>query len=201
MLNLTASMMLCFSFIHLIPEGFFLNDKVMHYVFLGFLLMFFLHYYSHVYKTSNIDRKNSKVVATLLGLYIHSIVDGIIIAIGFKTRINIGIFTAFSILLHKIPDGITISSILLYNKVFYKKIYIYSIFSALLTPFASVFSFFILKNISNKILGSLLGLVSGIFIFLSTVEFIPEINNYNIKKSFIMFLSFSMFFFFIIKLF
>jgi ZIP family zinc transporter/zinc and cadmium transporter len=52
-------------------------------------------------------------VSALIGLMLHTIVDGVAIASGFGVSASVGILVFFAVLLHKFPEGLAISSLFL----------------------------------------------------------------------------------------
>ncbi|MDR0617530.1 MAG: ZIP family metal transporter [Endomicrobium sp.] len=178
-INFAAGVMLTLAFSHLIPEGLELNSKTMIYTLVGFSIMFFLQFVVLFHPCHDHECSNSKHthVASITGLLLHSILDGLMIAIGFEANANLGILTTLAILLHKLPDGITISGILLHAGMSKKKIFNISLLSACFTPAGTILGMFLLNNISTSSLGSLLGITAGSFIFLSASDLIPETHK------------------------
>jgi ZIP family zinc transporter/zinc and cadmium transporter len=52
-------------------------------------------------------------VSALIGLLLHTFVDGVAIASGFEVRAELGLLVFVAILLHKLPEGLAISSLFL----------------------------------------------------------------------------------------
>ena len=73
-------------------------------------------------------------ITSVIGLSFHSFLDGLIISAGFHANAHLGMFTTLAVILHKIPDGITISGILLYSGASKKKILNFSFLTAAFTP-------------------------------------------------------------------
>ncbi|MDR1243576.1 MAG: ZIP family metal transporter [Endomicrobium sp.] len=178
-INFAAGVMLTLAFSHLIPEGLELNSKTLIYTLLGFSIMFFLQFVVLFHPCHDHECSNSKHthVASITGLLLHSILDGLMIAVGFEANSNLGILTTLAILLHKLPDGITISGILLHSGMSKKKIFNISFLTACFTPIGTMLGMFLLKNISMPGLGALLGITAGSFIFLSASDLIPETHK------------------------
>jgi ZIP family zinc transporter/zinc and cadmium transporter len=176
-INFAAGVMLALAFTHLIPEGLELNSRTMIYVLLGFLIMFFLQFVVLFHPCYNEECSKHTGVTSIAGLSLHSIIDGLMIAVGFEVNNSIGILTTTAILLHKLPDGITISGILLHNGASKKKIFNFSLLTACFTPVGTISGIFSFKDISTSVLGALLGLTAGSFIFLSASDLIPETHK------------------------
>ena len=52
-------------------------------------------------------------VSALLGLMLHTVVDGVAIASGFGVSTSVGVLVVLAVLLHKVPEGVAISSLFL----------------------------------------------------------------------------------------
>lgn len=52
-------------------------------------------------------------LAALVGLLIHTFFDGVAIAAGFELRESVGVLMFLAVLLHKIPEGLSLSSIMI----------------------------------------------------------------------------------------
>lgn len=179
-INFSAGVMLAIAFFHLIPESMEFNSKSAFYVLIGFLIMFFLQFILLFHPCHDDDdcQTHSNIGLTAMaGLSFHSLLDGLIIAIGFEANTHLGILTTLAIILHKIPDGITISSILLHSKISKKKILSFSFLTAIFTPIGTILGILILKNISQSLLGILIAATAGSFIFLSASDLIPETHK------------------------
>ncbi|MCL1971511.1 MAG: ZIP family metal transporter [Endomicrobia bacterium] len=179
-INFAAGVMLAIAFTHLIPEGINMHSGALLYVLAGFLIMFFLQFVIlfHPHHNDEGCEKHSVIdTMSVIGLSFHSLIDGVIIAVGFEANTALGIFTAVAVLLHKLPDGITISGILLHGGATKKKILNFSLLTAAFTPAGTVLGMFLFKNISENTLGALLAVAAGSFIFLAASDLIPETHK------------------------
>ena len=179
-INFAAGVMLAIAFTHLIPEGVKSNQNALFYVLAGFLLMFFIQFvilFHPCHGDESCETHSATNTMSVIGLSFHSFLDGLIIAIGFEASTTLGIFTAAAVLLHKLPDGITISGILLHNGASKKKILNFSLLTAAFTPAGAILGMLLFKNISPGILGALLAAAAGSFIFLAASDLIPETHK------------------------
>ncbi len=179
-ISFSAGVMLTIAFTHLIPEAFEANTKTMFFVLIGFLLMFFLQFvvlFHPSHDDDECERHSIMGMASFIGLSLHSFIDGLIIAIGFEANTGIGLMTTLAVLLHKIPDGITISGILLHSGASKSKVLNFSLITALFTPLGTILGLFLFKNLSQPALGALLGITGGTFIFLAASDLIPETHK------------------------
>jgi ZIP family zinc transporter/zinc and cadmium transporter len=178
-INFAAGAMLTLAFAHLMPEGLKRNPHIMLYSLLGFLIMFFLQFivlFHPCHDEACANRAHTHVTS-IAGLSLHSVIDGLMIAIGFEANANLGLLTTFAILLHKLPDGITISGILLHNGASKRTILNFSLLTAWFTPIGTITGMCLFRNISTPAIGALLGITAGSFIFLSASDLIPETHK------------------------
>ena len=89
-----------------------------------------------------------------------------------------------AIMLHNIPEGISIAVPIFYAKKSYKKAIFYVFIASIAEPIGSLIAYFFLTNITyNIFIGLLLPITAGIMIEIACFEFIPIIiKNKNIKN-------------------
>jgi zinc and cadmium transporter len=175
LISFAAGVMLATSFFHLIPEASGMYARTPMMVFIGFLIFYILQQMV-MFHPCHDESCHVHRIGTLsaIGLTVHSLLDGVAIAAGFEADFSIGIMTTMAVLLHELPEGITITGILIHSGMKMKKIVIYSVTVALATPFGAIISYFFLKNIAPPVLGILLAVTAGSFIYLAASDLIPE---------------------------
>jgi len=179
-INFAAGVMLTIAFTHLIPEGIAYNPHAVFYVLTGFFAMFFLQFvilFHPCHDDDECETHSTMGAASVAGLSFHSLLDGLIIAVGFEAGSGIGVFMTIAVILHKLPDGITVSGILLHCGASAKKIFNFSLLTSMFTPLGTLLGIFLFKNISPNVLGALLGATAGSFIFLAASDLIPETHK------------------------
>lgn len=179
-INFAAGIMLAIAFTHLLPAGIETNPHALYYVLLGFLILFFLQFimlFHPCHHSEDCEVHSSINISSVVGLSFHSLVDGLIISIGFAANTTLGLFTTLAVLLHKLPDGITISGILLHHGASKKKTVLLSLLTASFTPVGTILGILLFKNISTYALGALLSIAAGNFIFLAASDLIPETHK------------------------
>ncbi|MDR2192379.1 MAG: ZIP family metal transporter [Endomicrobium sp.] len=177
LINFAAGVMISLAFLDLLPEGLEANPAALLYVLGGFLFMFFLQYVILFHPCHDDSCLAHADTASVAGLSLHSFIDGLIIAVGFSANAGTGVLAAFAVLFHKLPDGITISSILVHTGASAKKIFSFSLLTACFTPIGTVLGLALFKNISQGALGALLSLTAGSFLFLAASDLIPETHK------------------------
>ena len=105
-----------------------------------------------------------------------------------KSLFKVGIISMIAIILHNIPEGISISVPLYYSTGSKKRAIMYTLISALSEPFGALLAYLFLKDIMNDIiLGILFSIIAGIMLQISFCELIPTTKKYNNKKTAIIF--------------
>jgi zinc and cadmium transporter len=117
---LGAGFMLATATVEMIPESIALRGKsAALLVLLGYLIIHFFEHtvtpHFHFGEETHHDEfiQSHKSYPVLLGLIIHTFFDGIAIASGFLVSNRLGWLIFFAVFLHKIPEGFTVSSVML----------------------------------------------------------------------------------------
>src|SRR5436190_9683420 len=114
---LGSGFMLGTVFLEMFPESMALTKTAPLLMLLGyFVVHFFEHTFaSHLHfgeETHHDEVVNPVVgISALVGMLVHTFFDGVAIGAGFMISQSVGLLIFLAVLLHKIPDGFTISSI------------------------------------------------------------------------------------------
>ncbi len=117
---LGAGFMLATALVEMVPESLELRGRSAAFlVLLGYLMIHFFEHtvtpHFHFGEETHRDEfiHSHKSYSVLLGLIIHTFFDGIAIASGFLVSNWLGWLIFLAIFLHKIPEGFTVSSVML----------------------------------------------------------------------------------------
>jgi ZIP family zinc transporter/zinc and cadmium transporter len=117
---LGAGFMLATSLVEMIPDSIELRGKPAAFlVLLGYLIIHFFehtvtpHFHFGEETHASEFMHSHKSYSVLLGLVIHTFFDGIAIASGFLVSNSLGWLIFLAVFLHKIPEGFTVSSVML----------------------------------------------------------------------------------------
>jgi zinc and cadmium transporter len=114
---LGSGFMLATVFLEMFPESFALTSSAPILVLLGYIIV---HIFEHTFAShlhfgeeTHHDELVDPVVgiSALVGMLVHTFFDGVAIGAGFLVSQGVGVLIFLAVLLHKIPDGFTISSI------------------------------------------------------------------------------------------
>jgi ZIP family zinc transporter/zinc and cadmium transporter len=115
---LGSGFMLGAVFLEMLPESLSAVDNALAWALGGYLIV---HMFEHTFAShlhfgeethhDEVDRRAG--LSALMGLMVHTFFDGVAIGAGFQVSSTTGILIFLAVLLHKIPDGFTISSMAL----------------------------------------------------------------------------------------
>ena len=180
--SFAAGLILGITFFHLLPESLELHDSALFFVLSGFLLFYLLenvmvfHSGSEIHFKDAGNPRHTKGYVMFAGLFFHSLLDGIIIGVGFEIDKTIGFLTAMGVILHELPEGVTTFSILV-STIKKKTAMILSTAVALATPVGALISLLFVGSLSESIIGMLLAMAGGSFLYVGASDLIPETHG------------------------
>lgn len=178
LISFAVGVILATAFFELLPEAVELNKLWPVAAFSAFIALYLLEYSLNIHYCHDPECTVRQVgLISTLGIGFHSLVDGIVIAVGFETNIVLGILTALAVIFHELPEGIFTYTLLLHDNIPEKRSLIYSWLVALATPFGAVVTFALIRNVSEAVLGILLGVAAGTFIYIGSADLIPETHK------------------------
>ncbi|UCC83401.1 MAG: ZIP family metal transporter [Gemmatimonadota bacterium] len=181
-----AGLLVCGALLHLLPRAVDLVGAEMGLVWaLVAFIVFYLveaHFIPHVHARgeSPLDEHphdhDTQAVGPLVvvGLAIHSIVDGVSVGAGLTAGALLGSVTATLVIAHKLPVGIAAMSALYHSGVPGQRAALVTAVLAMVTPLAVLVSYFTFRGISNELLGILLSLAGGSFLYIGAADLLPE---------------------------
>lgn len=184
-----AGVLITVSMLGLLPEAVdYFGEDAFVVALIAFLAAFlFDHVILHLHHHNNGKAKSieSSVPLVILGDTIHNFIDGVAIAAGFMVAPGLGLITALSTLLHEVPHEISDFGILLRAKWPKKNILMVNIISSSVTIVGAFFVYFFAGEIG--IIGKLLAVSAGLFLYLGASDFLPQISEdkKNIKRNII----------------
>lgn len=122
-------------------------------------------------------------IGAFLGMGIHSFFDGVSIVAGFEVSGDLGLLIFAAVLLHKIPDGLTISSIVLAAFDDKKKAFIASVVLALSTILGGALVWVLShtgiapEGISESFARIGLSFSAGVFLYVAATDLLPVVNQ------------------------
>jgi ZIP family zinc transporter/zinc and cadmium transporter len=183
LLALSSGFILALVFFELIPESLSLLGNIASlYMIIGYgLLHFFEHTivgHFHFGEETHHDVMVSKVasISAFAGLFIHAFFDGLSISAGMNYNFYLGLLIFFAVLLHKIPEGLTVATIMLAAQQPRKNAFLASIAIGVATMLG-ILTVFLLASVDSNAVGIAFALSAGAATYVGASDLIPEINR------------------------
>lgn len=188
LVGLSAGVLMGGAFLHLIPESIEKNasngiedvhvlDNTFIFILVGFVLFFIIEKVLHWRHCHN-GKCDIHVFSymNLVGDSIHNFIDGLIIAAGFTTSIELGITTFIAVAAHEVPQEIGDFGVLVYGGFEKKKALIMNFIVALTIVVGGIAGYFISENVEDAT-AFLLPFAAGGFIYIAATDLVPEIKK------------------------
>lgn len=183
LLALSAGFILALVFIELVPESFgAIGEDAALFMLGGYA---FLHFFEHTIvghlhfgEETHRDVMVSKVASfsTFGGLFIHAFFDGFAISAGMHFDFYLGLLIFVAVLLHKIPEGLTIASVMLAAK-HPRRVALLASGAIGFATMLGVVSVFLLAGVDERAVGSAFAFSAGVATYVGASDLIPEINH------------------------
>jgi zinc transporter ZupT len=173
-----AGFMLAAAFVRMLPESAHVEHAFL-FVLLGY---FGVHLFEHTVAPhfhfgeeihhEALLRPSAGYLA-VLGLGVHTLFDGVAIAAGFMIGTTLGILLFVAVLVHKLPEGFTVASIMLASGHSRARALAAAGLLGLLTLLGAFATAFVAKHH----IGYALALSAGVTIYVAASDLIPEVNR------------------------
>ncbi|MCI0452677.1 MAG: ZIP family metal transporter [Candidatus Latescibacteria bacterium] len=175
-----AGYILAAALVSLLPESLELVASAPLWVLAGYALA---HLFEHTFTThfhfgeeTHAEHIVTARVSTtaLVGLSLHAFFDGVAISSGFLVTPALGVLIALAVVLHKVPEGVTISSLMLASGRTRKS----AREAALLLAAATLLGAACMSLLGEGLKGVGLALSCGIALYVAATDLMPEINQH-----------------------
>lgn len=112
----------------------------------------------------------------IVGDAFHNLVDGLVISATFLTSVQLGVATSLAIISHEIPQEVGDFAILLHSGYSKSRAMLYNLLSSLASLVGAVMAYFFLKEVQS-VTPYLMALAASSFIYIATVDLIPELHR------------------------
>ena len=178
-LALGAGFMLAASLIDVLPEAIrLLGNDALFLVLVGYFIVHFFEHtvagHFHFGEDTHAEemRMHHAAASALLGLAIHTFFDGVAIASGFLVSTWLGMVLFLAIVLHKVPEGFTISSVVLAGGGSRGS----AMFGAVILGVATIFGV-LLTGVLHSAVRYTLPVSAGVTLYVAASDLIPEVNR------------------------
>ena len=182
-----AGVLISVSFLHIIPKSFEMNPHAPMFLLIGFLSMYFFNRFVTAFVCDKKSKSNYAIGLTpMLGIGLHSFIDGFIYSITFSVSIFTGALAATGMVLHEFPEGIITYLLLLRSGFSEKKAFLLAFLSAALTtPLGMLVSYPFISQIDKPLLGILLSISAGALVYVGATHLLPQAEKEHARFSFI----------------
>lgn len=177
------------SLLHLVPEALGMSSTAGTYLLGGFLGLYLFNWFftSHVCERGRLPEARIGWMA-LMGIGLHSLIDGCIYSIGFTVSSSTGFLAALGMVLHEFPEGI-VTYLLLRRGEFAPRNALLAalVAAALTTPAGMLVSYPFVSQIRGAPLGNLLAFSAGALIYVGASHLLPETERDRKKHNLLSF--------------
>ena len=177
--SFAAGVLITVSFMHIIPESLRRSERAPLFMLLGFLGLYLMNRFLNLYLCREYEcREYAAGLVPMLGIGLHSLIDGAIYAITFNVSIFTGALAAIGMIFHEFPEGI-ITFVLLERGGFSSRRSVwYALLAAgLSTPLGAVITYPFMRTINQRTLGALLALSAGALVYVGATHLLPEVEE------------------------
>ncbi|MDR4459564.1 MAG: ZIP family metal transporter [Nitrospirales bacterium] len=168
-----AGVLISVSFLHIIPHAFHMNEQAPLYLLAGYLAFHLINRFIHAYVCDSTP-DNAIGLIPLLGIGLHSTLDGVVYAITFSVSVLTGTLAGIGMVLHEFPEGIVTYVLLLRSGFTPKKSWLWAFLaSALTTPIGTLLAIPMIHQINETVLGALLAVSAGAFVYVGATHLLP----------------------------
>lgn len=191
LISLAAGVLITTALLNLLPESLKLlplQDNIWLSPFFSLIIGFGLFYVIeqliviHTCVEENCETHTFGIVAAL-GIGFHSLIDGIVIGVGFELDYRIGLISSLAVIVHELPEGIFTLGFLLHANMSLKKAVIYTTAVALATPLGAILTYVFIKDVPQTLLGYILAIAAGSFLYIGASDLIPQTHKVSRKAS------------------
>ncbi|MBG9944631.1 ZIP family metal transporter [Brevibacillus formosus] len=174
MISAGAGLLLAITLLDLMPHVF--SDKslwLMPFVLVGFVTLFALELIS---KSSG-EFGSTGMIGVMTGFLLHAFVEGVSLVASLRMDSEVGVSVLVAMLLHKIPDGVTIASLLLAATNSRKKAFLGATSLGIATIAGALSFGFAERMFPPNWSGIMLAMTTGIFLYVSASHLVPYIGQ------------------------
>lgn len=171
-----AGVLITVSFLHIVPQSLAMTARAPAYLFAGYLL---LYAFDRCLRVCVCTRPRTADYALglvpLLGIGLHSFLDGVIYSISFTVSLFTGFLVAVGMVLHEFPEGIVTYALLLRSGLSRRRSFLLAFLAAALTtPLGAIVSYPFIDRVDPPVLGALLAFSGGTLIYVGATHLLPQ---------------------------
>lgn len=180
-MSFAAGVLLAVSFVHIMPKALSMHSSAPSYLLVGFLLLHAFNRFLRGYVCQDNRRRELAVgLVPMLGIGLHSFLDGVIHSVTFNVSIFTGVIAAIGMVLHEFPEGIVTFLLLERAGFTRRRASLYAFLAAAAsTPAGTLVSYPLIRRIDATMLGLFLALSAGALIYVGASHLLPAVEQEN----------------------
>ncbi len=180
-MSFAAGVLISVSFIHIIPKSFGMNEKAPIYLLVGFMGLYVINRFLNILVCHDREYAGLSVgIIPIIGIGLHSFIDGIIYSVTFNVSIFTGVLAAIGMVFHEFPEGVVTFLLLKRAGFTRKRSALYAFLAAAIsTPLGTLISFPFISKIDRSVLGILLAVSAGALVYVGASHLLPAIEKEN----------------------
>jgi zinc transporter ZupT len=183
LLALGAGFILALVFLKLIPASIeTLGNEAALYLIIGFSVIHFFehaivgHFHFGEETHSEVMVSKTASLSAFSGLFVHAFFDGLSISVGMQFDFLIGLLIFIAVLLHKLPEGLTVGSIMI-AAGFPRKAVLYSACGIGAATMLGAGTVLVFAQVDSQITGIAFAISAGAAVYVGASDLIPEVNK------------------------
>lgn len=171
-----AGVLIAVSFLHIVPHALATSASAPIWVLAGYFLLHGINRFLNAYVCDSPERAGYALgLVPLLGIGLHSFIDGIVYSIAFTVSTYTGVLVAIGMVLHEFPEGAVTYTLLVRSGFSQQRSLILAIIAtSLTTPLGMALSYPFVSRIDPATLGSLLAFSAGALIYVGATHLLPH---------------------------
>lgn len=182
-----AGVLIAASFLHIVPKSIEMNARAPWYLLLGYVGLHVFNRFVTAYVCErNAGAPSSLGVVALVGIGLHSFIDGIIYSVTYTVSVFTGVLATTGMVFHEFPEGIITFLLLLRSGFSQRKALLLAFLAAgLSTPLGMLVSYPFIAHIGHPVLGALLSFSAGALVYVGATHLLPQAEQEDKRYSLI----------------
>ncbi len=171
-----AGVLISVSFLHIIPKSIAMSSTAPWWLLVGYFTLHLLNRFLSAHVCDRPTTSDQAIgLAAMLGIALHSFVDGVVYSIAFTVDLFTGVATTIGMVLHEFPEGIVTYLLLLKGGYSERRALLLAFLAAAAsTPAGMLASYPFVSVIDERTLGALLAASAGALVYVGATHLLPH---------------------------
>jgi zinc transporter ZupT len=186
-MSFAAGVLISVTLLYVMPEAYEMNKQAPTFILIGFMGLYIINRFLSDADSHTHDKENLSIgVIPMIGIGIHSFIDGVIYTVTFNVSVFTGVLAAIGMALHEFPEGIVTFLLLEKGGFARRKAIVWSFLAAAIsTPMGTLVSYPFIADLEKNTLGMLLSLSAGALLYVGATHLLPLVQNEQKKYTLI----------------